>query len=453
MKKILLIAFVIVTTVAKAQINFDPYVTYPTGSAFHFVESGDIDGDGDLDLVGATTFGNDPVNDYMLVIWINNNGTLASPIKIPYGGVTGSATGITLEDLDGDGKKEIIFVVEQELQVWKYYNNNNIVNQFFTVTGNTIDGVSVGDLDGDGRKDIAVSHWNSPWISVLYNENNNFSFTKIDYPMVQGGYDQILIGRLDNDNYNSLIYMRGQGLENDIEILRIGSNRAIQETKHLNLLDPTAQPHGIALGNPDGSTNRKLAITSGGNMPNAWYSLSNGNMLQNTMQTFHNPQTVRFGNLIGDNRDELVILHGGYQTLSVHNMLTYQVTYFDVPYASHYQPTEMTIGDFNNDGKPDIALANYLHGLIILYNTSILAVDDVSRDIAISIYPNPATDYISVKTKEKIKKLELYDLSGRKVKEKFSTSQMNISEKTPGTYVLRVELTNGENFSTKIIKQ
>lgn len=473
MKKLLLVVVVTLNTfLAKSQsISFNPYTIYqiknpttlPENLGFKFVESGDFDGDGDDDIIGATTAANDPAISYTLFVWKNNTGVLSpTPLMYTYGYGTepGEVTAITVDNMNSDSKDEIVVAfANARVKVFALENNNLIEkSSMWTNNANTNvvvapNGISTGDLDGDGRKDIAVSHWTAGWISVLYNENNNFSFTKFDYPMIQGGRDQVLIGRLDNDNYNSLIYMRGQGLENDVEILRIGSNRIIQQSKFLNLLDPNAIPHGIAVGNPDNSTNRKLAITSGGNMPNAWYSLSNGNMLQNTTQTFHNPETVRFGNLTGDGRDELVILHGGYQNLSVHNMLTYQVMYFDVPYASSYQPTGMTIGDFNGDGKKDIALANYLYGLIILYNTSMLDVDDVSRDIAISVYPNPASDYIIVKTTQKVQQIELYDSSGRKIQEIKNSSKINIANQSDGVYLLKVVLENGEILSKKIIKK
>ena len=38
------------------------------------------------------------------------------------------------------------------------------------------------------------------------------------------------------------------------------------------------------------------------------------------------------------------------------------------PYASHYGPQGLAIGDLTGDGRPDIAIADYNHGLIVLAN-------------------------------------------------------------------------------------
>jgi len=39
---------------------------------------------------------------------------------------------------------------------------------------------------------------------------------------------------------------------------------------------------------------------------------------------------------------------------------------FAVPYASAYNSHGLAIGDINSDGKPDVALADYNHGLVVL---------------------------------------------------------------------------------------
>ncbi len=80
----------------------------------------------------------------------------------------------------------------------------------------------------------------------------------------------------------------------------------------------------------------------------------------------------------------------------------------------------------------------------------------VQEQSGISIYPNPTNDKINVVMKEMATKLELFDLSGRLVLSKKVNSTHEIIDMAafdPGVYLMTLRLKNGENFSSKIMKQ
>lgn len=453
----------VVLSISAQQVSFAPYIVHTTtGSMFEFVTSGDVDGDGDTDIVGATSSYFDPNNDYSLFVWLNNNGVLSTiPIKAPYYGGTIRATAIAIGDLDDSPGQEIVLTLASgDVQVWKYWftGGHNLGNVFTMHTyGNLPDGVDIGDVDSDGKNDIAVSHWNSPWISILYKTGDTISFIKIDYPMANAGYDQILVKRLGQDTTNSIIYMRGQGLLNDVEILKVNSNRNIVSTTSVNITGTGNQTAaGIAVGDPYGDGNNVLSISSDYNTPDAliatWKQTTSS--IQNDY-VYHIPETVRYANVDGIVGDELLVLHGGWTKLSVITNIglpTSQIYQFNLPYASHYQPTGMTTGDFNADGKIDIAIADYNQGLVILYNTtSTLGVID-HNEVSIGIYPNPTTDFVTVKSNTEISSISVYDLHGRKIQE-IQNTVVDFSKESQGVYLLVITQKDGKMISKKIVKK
>ena len=70
------------------------------------------------------------------------------------------------------------------------------------------------------------------------------------------------------------------------------------------------------------------------------------------------------------------------------------------------------------------------------------------------IYPNPANDYINVVSKNKINRLEIYDVIGKKLLEEegLNISRISLPMSNPGIYILRLYSESGtENH--KIIKK
>ena len=76
-----------------------------------------------------------------------------------------------------------------------------------------------------------------------------------------------------------------------------------------------------------------------------------------------------------------------------------------------------------------------------------LAVDNLSKAL-IGIYPNPATDFIHIKTNAQIIGVTINSLSGQKMQSNLSRNKVDVRKLTPGTYIL--EVTTPEN---KVIRK
>lgn len=70
----------------------------------------------------------------------------------------------------------------------------------------------------------------------------------------------------------------------------------------------------------------------------------------------------------------------------------------------------------------------------------------------ISIYPNPATDFINIKSSAKIKNVEVYDLSGKRIEVKLDGDKVDVRNLSTGSYLLNIA-TDGRNFTKKFIKK
>ena len=81
-----------------------------------------------------------------------------------------------------------------------------------------------------------------------------------------------------------------------------------------------------------------------------------------------------------------------------------------------------------------------------------LAIEDISPlDSRISVYPNPTANRIYIQG-ENVLKAELFDLRGRKVKAT-NQKQIDLSDITSGSFILKVKTDNNNTKSFKIIKR
>ncbi len=150
------------------------------------VAMADLDGDGDADLAVAD-LGFVPEGHSAYITLNNGDGTYAPMVSLEVGyGPRSIAAG----DVDGDGDVDLVSVREE-------YGNSNVTILVNNGTGTFADGVdyridvafvggsiAMGDLNGDGKPDLAISVGGG--VNVLMNNSNGTFAAKVDYAAPPG---------------------------------------------------------------------------------------------------------------------------------------------------------------------------------------------------------------------------------------------------------------------------
>jgi len=99
---------------------------------------------------------------------------------------------------------------------------------------------------------------------------------------------------------------------------------------------------------------------------------------------------------------------------------------------------------YNQDGR--IVLSIYMQS-----NNQLLAVNDIST-VDVSVYPNPTSDFVNIRSDKKVKNIIVYSLEGRKLNE-VRDSKVDLTSYPAGSYLLDVTLEGGTQFKHKVIRK
>jgi hypothetical protein len=186
----------------------DVGTTSPATASVYSVTLGDLDNDGDLDIVS----GSYSTDDYEIVAWQNDgtpfNGLWTTQQNV--GAITASVWSVALDDLDNDGDLDIVSgTTGDEDQVIVWQNDSTPFSGLWTThvevgdSTASVRSVAVGDLDNDGNLDIVSGSNAGDDAEVMTWQNDGTPFSDAWLSTDIGASDadvaSVVLGDLDND--------------------------------------------------------------------------------------------------------------------------------------------------------------------------------------------------------------------------------------------------------------
>lgn len=166
------------------------------------IDVGDLNGDGDLDLVtGSTEQGG------VMVYLGDGTGKNWSVLDagLPR---KGAANRVVFADVNGDQKLDILASYAPGPRVWIGDGKGGLIESSrglpTPLIGGLYRGLAVGDVNKDGRLDFAVANWvNGPEV-YLQAADGSWEKTPDVFPQMQGGAAGLALGDIDGDGHLDL---------------------------------------------------------------------------------------------------------------------------------------------------------------------------------------------------------------------------------------------------------
>ena len=289
-----------------------------------------------------------------------------------------------ISDIDGDGKPDIVVSNSSSNTISVLRNAStagtvSLVSKSDFATGNSPKGEAIDDLDGDGKPDVVVANWNSNTVSVLRNTSTtgNLGFAaKVDLPT--GSYpSNVAISDVDGDGKPDIVVSNYSS--NTVSVYR--NTSTVGNLSFAAKVDYAtgSSPEGVVLWDVDGDGKPDIIVANSGSatvsvLLNTSTVGSISYAAKSDFATGSGPSLIAVSDLDGDGKVDILVANWSGNTVSaLRNTSTTGTISFAtrIDYATGSGPNFVAVCDVDGDGKPDVAVSNYSGNTVsILRNTS-----------------------------------------------------------------------------------
>ncbi|WP_299122763.1 T9SS type A sorting domain-containing protein [uncultured Winogradskyella sp.] len=446
--------------------NVDPN----TGNEPYEIASGDIDGDGDMDLVMATYDynGGTPLQDYIKCYLNDGNGNF--PVEIIVSSTIRWVDGLTLADVNEDGAFDIVASSAIQNKLVYYLSSTSMDNTYVytevSIASNIASpgDVVAGDINGDNHIDIVVPSYGSNWTQWFSGDGmgNFFVETTIESATTDGPY-HIDVADFDADGDLDVVvgFVNSQSVEiyyNQYDGSDPTSVSWVKDTQTVDSGNSFLLVVAFADVNNDGIMDVVKLDNSSGEVE--WFNkIKNGASTANTISDetiIDRPGAILVTDIDEDGLNDVILTDGGSADDAI---VWFKGAANASPSATptlivdnNHQMFHVTAADFDGDLDIDIAaIGNSSDTVDWMENRiNLLSVNDFESN-TISIYPNPAKDVLNISGYSDTSiEISIVDLLGKKVLEKtlYTNEALDVSQLSNGIYTIKIN--NG--FTYKFIK-
>ncbi len=345
----------LVSSATAQTCNFESPVSYsiPGGSdGPYFVASGDIDNDGDIDLI---TDYNGPGNDPTQILWNDGDGTFSLGPVLTAGWGFGQ---VALGDMDDDGDLDVLRVSYFSNGVYFYRNEGSSFSSgTYYSGGGGSRAVVWTDIDGDKDLDFVVTDKFGGQIRP-YRNINGLGFTSVGLFPVGADPFGIDAGDIDGDGDNDIVVTN-----EDSATITVALNDGTGQFPMTQSYDVGERPVDVSLTDLNGDGWLDAVVANWDNLVGIGDTVS---VLMSDMEVgFNNqvvyqvaarPTSVKAADMNGDGFIDIVASCGVDDEIAVlpgNGDGTFQTA---ETFAAGNSPEFLALGDFDGDGATDAAV-------------------------------------------------------------------------------------------------
>ncbi|WP_345223798.1 T9SS type A sorting domain-containing protein [Hymenobacter koreensis] len=369
---------------------------------------GDIDGDGDLDMLVPST-GSDVVSVRL------NSGLNSAGFVVPAANAAVSVAGTprtaVLGDVDGDGDLDLIATQNFSGSTVSLRLNNGsgvfappALNPEISAGSNPLN-AALGDVDGDGDLDLLILNNADNTASIRLNSGLNSANFVAPAANAEVGVGVaplgLALGDVDGDgDLDLLTASNANGSGNTVSV-RLNNGSGAFAAPALNPeVSVGLGPVTVALGDLDGDGDLDL-VTNNFNANTASIRVNSGLNSANFVAPAANPevgtglrpQSAALGDVDGDGDLDLLTANVGSNAVSVRlnngsANFTPPAVNAEIPVGNN--PTGLALGDLDNDGDLDFAASNFGPGTVSV------RLNENATDLIVSSPQNVSGSYNNV---------------------------------------------------------